>query len=109
MLNTDLFRKIRINKQVGLPLLVLETEGKSKKIDSNQLTSWLVNLTGWGSACGFKGAMQLADELVHLNEDGTKLLLLFPGEPELEDLHASVERSAENCHVVPQANHGFPK
>jgi hypothetical protein len=97
----NLFSCIKIHKGVDCPLLYREDGGTYVKLDAGDGPAWLNKTTRWLRAHGVKAVFPLANALVKLNEEGTKLLPSYLDDPSMEDFSTNGKGMLETLVKVP--------
>jgi hypothetical protein len=88
---TTIFDGVKIYKGTDFPSLFREEGGMITKLEPGEGASWRNKMTGWCAAHGVKGVFALANVLVQLNEEGTKVLSLSADGSLLDDIGAQRE------------------
>jgi hypothetical protein len=72
--NKGYFANIRIQKGTNFPSLFKKQGGIHVKLDTGNGGAWRNKVTIWFGAHGMKAVFALANSLVKLNEEGTRVL-----------------------------------
>jgi hypothetical protein len=104
--NKGLFAGIRIQKGTNFPSLFKKQGGIQVKLDANDGGAWRNKVTRWFRAHGMKAVFALANSLVKLNEEGTRVLTNYPDDPAKDDFGADGNGMLETLVIVSESNFG---
>jgi hypothetical protein len=82
----NFFDSVKLHKGKDFPSFIVEANGKVNKLEAGEGTAWKNKVSGWCGAYGLKDPFQVANAVIRINNEGTKILPLFPNNPLLNDL-----------------------
>jgi hypothetical protein len=104
--NKGHFASIRIQKGTNFPPLFKKQGGIAVKLDAGDGGAWRNKVTGWLGAHGMKAVFALANSLVKLNEEGTRVLTNYPDDPAKNDFGANGTGMLETLIIVSESDFG---
>jgi hypothetical protein len=100
------FSGIKIHKGIDFPPLIKEERGIYVKLDACNGRAWRNKVTRWLGAQGIKAIFPLANALVQLNEEGTRVLPKYLKDPSKDDFGANGSGMLETLLIVSESEFG---